>query len=375
MIVATPPPPPVIAQPAAYQVSYGMVRGTAARGATRVIVKVDGFVRADVALRGRSFTIDLDLPPGQRTIRIETADGDGRRAATTIPHVTGLPRAARPRDLPARLDSGMQRELERLVRRFGPTAGVYVQSLTTGAGAAWNARATFPGASTLKLAIAVTALSRLDGPPAHGSRLDGLFREMLIVSDNEAANRIEEIYGGSTSGGSRLVNDVMRSIGLERTEMWGGYLIEQSLEPGRDLAGGAIPLRVDDQADWGTGKTTTPYDLARIARAVWLASGGLGPLREAQRGFTPMEARYLLALLAEVRDPGKLEREIGRIQGVRVLHKAGWLEHARHDNGLVFWHGGVFVATVMTYRPHGADASSDVLAGEVAAAMLRRVRG
>ena len=35
----------------------------------------------------------------------------------------------------------------------------------TGAGAAWNARATFPGASALKLAVAVTALARTEGTP------------------------------------------------------------------------------------------------------------------------------------------------------------------------------------------------------------------
>ena len=48
---------------------------------------------------------------------------------------------------------------------------------------------------------------------------------------------------------------------------------------------------------------------------------------------------------------------------MRVLHKAGWINAARHDNGLVFWRGGVFVVTVMTYRAGGAGESSDVLAG------------
>ncbi len=375
MIVATPPPPPVIAQPVAHQVSYGIVRGVAGRGATRVIVRVDGRVAAARALRGRSFTIDLDLPPGRRVVTIETLDRDGNASRTTVADVTTLPRIARPRIVPPRLDTGLQREIERLARRFGPTSGIYVQSLTTGTGAAWNARATFPAASTLKLAIAVTALARLDGPPAHGSRLDRLFREMLIRSDNEAANLVEVAYGGSTGGGSRLVNDVMRSIGLERTEMWGGYEIAATDGPTRGLLATGVPLRVDDQADWGTGKTTTPYDLALLHRAVWLASGGIGPLHKAQPDFTPGEARYILALLAQVQDTGKLDRVIGGIRGVRVFHKAGWLERARHDSGLVVWRGGVFVATVMTYSPRGARAEADVLAGDVAAAVLERLRG
>jgi hypothetical protein len=110
-------------------------------------------------------------------------------------------------------------------------------------------------------------------------------------------------------------------------------------------------------------------------KAVWLASGRLGPLRAAQPGFTPRDARYLLYLLAHVRDMGKLDRQIGRVPDVRVLHKAGWINAARHDNGLVLWNGGAYVATVMTYRPSGAGTSSDELAGRVARLALNRFRG
>ena len=110
-------------------------------------------------------------------------------------------------------------------------------------------------------------------------------------------------------------------------------------------------------------------------RGVWLASGGRGPLHTAQPGFTPTDARYLLYLLARVRDPGKIDREVGKLAGVRVLHKAGWINVARHDNGIVLWQGGAIVVTVMTYRSGGAGIASDVLAGKVASAALRRFRG
>ena len=83
----------------------------------------------------------------------------------------------------------------------------------------------------------------------------------------------------------------------------------------------------------------------------------------------------MLYVLAGVRDGGKLDRRIGGIPGVGVLHKAGWVDSARHDNGLVFWRGGVFVAAVMTYRSYGVGTASDVLAGRVAATALRRFRG
>jgi beta-lactamase class A len=257
-----------------------------------------------------------------------------------------------------------------LAERFGSTSGIYVQNLATGAGAAWNARATFPGASSLKLAIAVTALARTDGTPMLGSPLDRLLRQMLTYSDNAAANATESYYGGSTSGGSSLVNALMQSLGLVDTEMYGGYDLESAAGTTRVLAG-AIPLHVDSQPYWGRGKKSSAYDLGSLLRAVWLASGGRGPLLTAQPGFTPVDARYLLYLLAHIQDPGKIDRFVGRMPGVHVLHKAGWIDDARHDNGIVLWPGGAILVTVMTYRSFGAGVSSDVLAGNVAAAALR----
>jgi hypothetical protein len=74
----------------------------------------------------------------------------------------------------------------------------------------------------------------------------------------------------------------------------------------------------------------------------------------------------MLWTLAHVQDPGKLDRYVGSEPGVSVLHKAGWISVARHDSGLVYWHGGGFVAVVMTYRSTGVSSSSDVLAGQIA---------
>ncbi len=352
-----------------------MVRGIAAPGARRVVVRVDGRTVKTLTLRTRAFTVDLDLPVGRRVVRVETLDARGRRAGRTIRDVVSLPRSARPRFRLSRLDPALQQDVTALAHRFGRSTGIYVQSLTSGAGAAWNARAAFPGASSLKLAIAVTVLARTDGPPRAGSTLDGLMGRMLMLSDNAAANALETVIGGSTSGGSALVNATMRSIGLRDTEMYGGYVLGTSLAPSRTIASPGIPLTVADQPSWGLGKRTTAYDLARLLRATWLASGGLGPLRAAQPGLSPAEARYLLYLLAGVRDHGKLDRVVGSLPGVLVLHKAGWVDTARHDNGLVVWRGGIYVATVMTYRSYGAGTSSDVLAGRVAAAALRRFRG
>ena len=340
-----------------------------------MLVRVDGRIVGKRRLEGREFTLDVDLPPREVSVRVETVDVRGRRAGSTVRPVLGLPRAARPRMRSPRLDEPLQRELRQLVARFSGTAGVYVEHLGTGQAAAWNARATFPAASTLKLAIAVAYLAQTDGPPRAGSRTDRLIRGMLIASDNAAANSTLVALGGSTSGGGQRVNALMRSIGLERTEMYGGYLLGTSLEPTREPAARGLPLSVVSQPAWGVGKSTTALDLAQLHRAVWLASAGLGPLGRPRAGLDAGEARYLLYLLAHVQARSKLGRVAHGRPGVLVLHKAGWVDAARHDAGLVAWRGGLFVAAVMTHRGAGAGRRSDVLAGDVATAALRRFRG
>jgi len=361
-------PPPAIVQPAPYEVSYGLVTGKAPIGTQRILIRVGGRLLADRRLHGRHFTVRVDLPLREEAVAVTAVDERGRRATARVAHVLGLPGTASPKVRAGHVDPSLETQVRRLARGFGGTSAIYVADLTTGAGAAWNARAKLPAASTLKLGIAVAVLDRAGGVPSPGSYVDSALRRMLVVSDNEAANRLEIWLAGSTSSGGRAVTRLMASIGLDDTEMWGGYE--------REPAASGIPLAVDDQPYWGIGKRTSGRDLAGLLRAVWLASEGKGRLRARALGFTPDDARYLMYLLAHVRDPGKLDRELGESPAILLLHKAGWINAARHDNGLVFWRGGVFVVTVMTYRAGGAGPSSDVLAGRVARiALVRFSRG
>lgn len=368
----------MLEQPSPYAVSYGVVTGVAAAGTRRLVVRVDGKVVRDLPLRRRRFAVRLDLPLRETTVQVVTVDGRGRRARTSVSHVQGLPRAAQPAVRALRLHEPLARVLRQLGGAYRGSAGLYVADLTSGKGAAWNAQAQYPAASTLKVGIAVVALAAAEGVPASGTRLDGLLRRMLLRSDNVAANEVERWVGGSTSGGSARVNAMMRGIGLTHSDMYGGYIPEpSSLGPaGRLVASRAlIPLRAEDQPSWGVGKRTTAYDLASLLRAIWLASGAKGPLAATQPGFTAADARYLLYLLARVHDPGKLDRFVRGDPGVAILHKAGWVDAARHDAGLVVWSGGILVAGVMTYRQAGVGAVEDALAGRTVVAALRAFRG
>lgn len=364
MLAAPPLPPPDVRQPLARQASYGLVAGIAPGGTRRIVVTTRGHVLADRRLRSRSFSLHVRLPIGYESVRVAAVAGRGRRSVAVVRDVLGLPGTATPQAVAARDDRPLAGRIRRLARGYRGVAAVYVQSLTTGLGTAWNAKARFPAASTLKLAIATTVLARLSGVPPPGAYLDDLLRGALVESDNAAANALEAWLGGSTSGGGAQVDGLMRAIGLRDTIMYGGY------ELGTSARG--IPLRVEHQPSFEAGKYTTAADLATLYRAIWLASGGRGRLH--RLGVTTGGARYLLWLLGRVRDTPKLDRFVGRSRNLAVLHKAGWIEAARHDAGLVFWPGGVFVASVLTWSPNGAGTSSDVLAGRCAAVALARFR-
>ena len=358
MIDAPALPPPAIVSPAPREVSFGLVAGTAPLGTRRLIVRIGERVLADRPLRGTSFSLRVPMPARRFSLRVTAVDGLGRRSSSVVSSVYGLPPGAEPRQAAPRLDPVLARTVRSLTGGVGGTSAVYVQDLRTGRGAAWNARARFPAASTLKLAIAVTVLRALDGKPGPGTRLDRLLGKMLIGSDNASANELEVWLAGSTSAGSDRVNETMGALGLNDSLMYGGYEVR------RPAVAAPIPVRVESQPRFGVGKYTTARDLARLAHAAYFAAAGKGPLL--RLGVNGSEARYLLWLLAQVGDRGKLGRFLG--PDSVVLHKAGWLPNARHDNGIVVFTGGVFVASVLTWK----TASADELAGQVAIEALRR---
>jgi beta-lactamase class A len=358
-LLATPPSAPVVVSPAANEVSFGRVIGRVVPGTTRVVVSVDGRVVASKDLRRPRFDFAVPLPARDVRLTVSAMDERGRAASTTIGPVFSLPGTAEPRGPPRRSveDPQLARTIRSLARAFPGICGVYVQDLRTGTGAAWNAGARFPAASTIKVAIAIEVLRRLGGKPPRGSRIDALLRKAIIPSDDRAANDLLTWLGGSTSGGAAYVNQLFRALGMDDTDMYGGYIVTQ----------GRIPIRAGPQPRF-VGKRTTAADLATLMRSLNLAAVGQGRL--ARRGFRPSQARFLLYLLAHSQ-VSRIDRFLPPSRTV-VLQKAGWISTALHDTGLVYWSGGSFVATVLTWNGRGVGVASDVLAGRIGRAAYAR---
>lgn len=353
-----PPRPPVIASPRPYQASFGAVWGRANGHADRVVVRIGHRVVGRALVHRRRFSLTVPIPRRDVTLRVYSI-GPGGHRSTRVGPVFGLPRTASPKLVHGYKKPSLEHRVLRLTRRFGGVSAAYVENLQTGAGAAWNAAARFPAASTLKLAIAVTLMRSMRGPPHHGSYLDSTMRRMLDESDNAAANTLLGVAGGAWR-----VNETVRLLGLNSTEMFGGYVI------GTVADRSGIPIKTNIQPSFGIGKYTTARDLARLLTQIHLASGGRGAIpKRLHHAVTTAEARYLLYVLAHVHDHGKLDRW-AHGGGIAVLHKAGWISEARHDVGLVYYPGGVFIAAVMTWNPAGVGTASDVLAGRIARAGL-----
>jgi hypothetical protein len=356
----------VITAPGPRQTSFGLVTGRVGEGTARIVVKVGLTTKVDTPTWDTRFRFQIALPPRDVTLRVIAYDTAGNSKSAAVTQVFGLPAAGYPAPFIGSEDDVLAGQIRTLARAYPGTAAVFVQDLRTGKGAAWNARARFQAASTLKLGIAIEVLRVLRGLPPPGSRVANLFWKMLVYSDNQAANDLEIWLGGSVYAGADRVTTTLRALRLNDSNMWGGYILgTASTRP--------IPLRVESQPPYFTfGKYTSAWDLARIHRYLHRGAVGQGALLGLPGHFTAVDARYMLYVLAHVRDPGKIDRYIGALPDVAVLHKAGWIIHARHDSGLVFWHGGAFVVTVMTWNGNGAGTSSDVLAGRVAQAALRR---
>jgi D-alanyl-D-alanine carboxypeptidase (penicillin-binding protein 5/6)/beta-lactamase class A len=276
--------------------------------------------------------------------------------------VRALPRSAlRAGRIPGWVDRRLQADVDRLVAGMPAISGVYVQHLVTGCGAAANADAQFPAASTLKAAILVDAVRR-----GRAGDLRATLDRMVIESDDEAANRVlGALGGGSGDAGARSVTDTLHDLGLGRSLVRRPYIIEDARRP--------LTIRTDRAPALFTNFVTTPYELARLMVAIHRGAVGRGGVARIGIGARTARAE-LLARLLDVRDATKLVA--GLPSSVPVAHKTGYTEEVKHDGGIVYLRSGPVAVAAMTWSASGVgDAAGDRFIAEVARAARARLGG
>lgn len=358
------PPPPVVLTPGT-AMGHAVVRVGA--DTTSLGIWIDGrFVRR-MPVRRAPARLAVPLPVGFHTLRVRAR---GPRGVTWAPErpLWVLPAAAqRAKGIGGRVDVRLQRDLDRLTARVPAISGVYVQHLVTGCGAAVNAAARFPAASTLKAAILLDAERATGGSPS--PTLAGLLDQMIVESSDRAANSVLEIRGGgSGERGAQRVTDTLRAMGLRESLVRRPYIIETAAR----RRAPEIPLRASRQPALFTNFVSTPYELARIMVATHRGMRGAGPLPRI--GVSPRTIRIeVMPRLLRVRDRSKIVA--GVPSGALVAHKTGYNTNVKHDVGIVYLPSGPVVVAALTWDAQAVtDAVGDRFIADVARSATTRLR-
>jgi hypothetical protein len=329
--------------------------------------------------RGGKFAIAATgLPRGDRSLKIVAYASGRALGSKVIRPVSGLPRVAFKTQTAKVTVASVQRRLKGI---DGPgVRAVWMRGMASGDAASYNAGARFTAASTLKLGILMTSLAHNSRNPVNGP-VWGAYKRMVLDSDNASANVVEVQMGGSTSGGSAMVNAFCRRLGCRDTDMYGGYIpntgfarfVRSEVAPTTDVvpraAGTVPPVRTERSPGIGTyGKHTTAHDLGLLAAGLVEAAGGRGAAR--RQGISRHEARVAIYLLIHARYTGLVRPNVRDVVG----HKAGWLGGVEHDNALIFTPRGTVVAVIMSQGGGVGLSGSGRYAGRVLRLALARVR-
>lgn len=359
-MVAAPPTPAVLTPGTAMgHVVVAVGANTSALG-----VWLDGRLLRRVPVRRSPARLAVPLPAGLHTLRVR-ARGSGGVAWSRPRSLWVLPRSAqRAKGIGGHVDVRLQRDLDAIARRMPAISGVYVQHLVTGCGAAVNAGARFPAASTLKAAILIDAERRAHGRPSPS--MARLLDQMIVESSDTAANRVLSITGGgSADAGARRVTDTLRAMGLRESLVRRPYIIDA-------VGAREIPVRATAQPALFTNFIATPYELTRIMVAVHRGMRGAGPLPRI--GVTPRAVRTeIVPRLLRVRDRSKIVA--GAPAGALVAHKSGYNTNVKHDAGIVYLASGPVAVTAMTWSASGVgDGAGNRFAADVTRAAAARLR-
>ncbi len=337
------------------------------RDTTALGVWIDGrFVRR-VRIPRAPRRVALPLPVGLHVVRLRARGPGGVRWSRST-RLWVLPESARlAKGIGGLTDRRLQGDLVRLTGRLPALSGVYIQHLVTGCGAAVNAAARFPAASTLKTAILLDVQRRSGGAPS--PTMNHLLDQMIIDSSDRAANQVLAIQGGGSAlRGAQRATDTLRAMGLRKSLIRRPYIIESA----ERRAGPAIPLGTSAQPALFTNFISTPYELARVMVAIQRGMRGGGPLPKMGVRSTAIRTSILPRLLA-VRDRTKLVA--GAPAGVLVAHKSGYNTNVKHDAGILYLRSGPIVAVAMSWSASGVgDAIGNRFVAEVARAAAARLR-
>ena len=316
-------------------------------------MRVGSRTLADRPLRQRRFQLRVALPPTETTVQVVTIDDSGRRSRASVQHVLGASRCGVPRLRAPHVDALLQR---RCAARRGASA----------ARARSTSRISQPEPGPPGTRAQRSRRRRPSSSPSQsrrsravrehrlrGSTLDRLLREMLTYSDNAAANSTERYFGGSTSGGSALVNTMMRSLRLVDTEMYGGYELDRGGRPHAPSRGDSAPGRQPAElGDTASGRVRTTS--RRCCASCGSPAAGAGPSVPRNRG-SARPTRAICSICSRTcATPASSTARSGGCPACACSTRQAGSTALGTTTGSCSGREARFVVTVMTYRSAGA---------------------
>jgi beta-lactamase class A/LysM repeat protein len=194
----------------------------------------------------------------------------------------------------------------------GPTAriGISGRNLVTGQRIGVASDQSFPAASVGKLALLVEAYRQNNmGIITLNDAQKADLRQMIVSSDNDAANRIMEALS------TRAVNANLQALGLASTRLGNPFGLARAT---------GNPLNV-----------TTPIDMSRLM-----------DMLAGEQLVSSAASREMRALLLQAQDGSKLRR--GLPLDARIAHKSGWYDGVANDVGIISHGSSSYVLSVFT---------------------------
>ena len=328
--------PSVALSPESDEAFFGVVREVGPRGADRVELRVRGGRRRAARPVGGRAT--FRLPPGRYDVAVRFLARGRVVARERAERIWALPNDAQKAVPERRRDPRLSAAFGALGASFDGYSAFWLHRLATGEVAGWNADASFPAASLVKLGVLVAALDRYGAEPAD-PRIAKEIRDLAVWSSNLASNRLIVRLGGSERAGSELVTRVLWRLGATSSAFSGFYRLGTSVS--RD-APRPLPFL--------TYRRTTAHDMGRILFQLHAAALGRESALRRTR-LSRHEARVALGLLLSS-DPSGDNLGLFRpvLPRLPMAQKQGWTTSLRHTAAIVYGPRGPTILVVLTYR-------------------------
>lgn len=250
----------------------------------------------------------------------------------------------------------LQTAVNEMATNWPGVVGIYVYDIDADQEVAkLNEMSVFSGASVMKVAILLNAYANVT---AFDDDVKTWMQQMIVVSDNIAANRMLAVSVGGLSTedayrGTQRMNAMFKALGLQYTYQNLPYEAREYLVGvlNYDIARGPKIEGPPPHTDADPMLRTTPAEMSKVFLEIYRCSQGTGDLL--QLFPETLSADRCNEMLSLMRRNGDFTRMMsGLPEGTIAARKSGWIEDMQADVGIITTPSGRnFLMAIYVYRP------------------------